>query len=95
MVSPVIFWFLRGLRHSDDRALSEETRRGDGNAVPVHLVDPDLAGSVGLARGAHLIETLRALDVSLDAAVERHDPPARLHEARQRARTSSINEDVT
>lgn len=66
MVSPVIFWFRRDLRLSDNPALLEAARRGEGRVVPVFVIDPELAGSSGPARAAYLKETLRALDASLE-----------------------------
>ncbi|NNN07693.1 MAG: deoxyribodipyrimidine photo-lyase [Acidimicrobiaceae bacterium] len=80
MVSPVIFWFRRDLRLSDNRALVEAARRGDGDVVAVFVIDPQLAASVGPARGAYLSETLRALDASLEGqlVLRRGEPSAEL-----------------
>ena len=80
MVSPVIFWFRRDLRLSDNRALVEAARRGDGRVVPVFVIDPDIAASSGPARAAYLEDTLRALDASLDGhlVLRRGDPAVEL-----------------
>lgn len=80
MVSPVVFWFRRDLRLSDNPALLEAARRGDGEVVPVFVIDPELARSTGPARGAYLAATLRALDVTLEGrlVVRRGDPAREL-----------------
>ncbi|MDH2902770.1 MAG: deoxyribodipyrimidine photo-lyase [Actinomycetota bacterium] len=80
MVSPVIFWFRRDLRLSDNPALCDAVRQGEGSLVAVFVIDPALAASVGPARGAYLSETLRALDASLEGrlVVRRGDPAAEL-----------------
>ena len=69
MVSPVIFWFRRDLRLSDNVALVDAADRGDGDVVPVFVIDPSLTASVGPARTAYLQATLRALHESTRAAL--------------------------
>jgi deoxyribodipyrimidine photo-lyase len=64
MVSPVIFWFRRDLRSSNNVALAEAAAHGDGDVVPVFVIGPSHPASVGTrtacleaARGA-LRETM-------------------------------------
>jgi hypothetical protein len=99
VVSPVIFWFRRDLRLSDNRALVAAIRTGDGNLMPVFVIDPELAGVVpppcaqpGALEG--LLTPPGYVAPMVAAAVERSDAPARCHEARNRARRSSMDEGV-
>ena len=93
MVSPVIFWFRRDLRLSDNPALIAAARRGDGRVVATFVIDPRLSARVGPARGAYLVATLRALDDSLGGSlVLRRGDPAR--ELRELARETGAREVV-
>ena len=62
---PIIFWFRRDLRLSDNPALVEAVRRSDGHVAAVFVVDRDFAAPSGSARIDFLRRTLEALDVDL------------------------------
>ena len=80
MVNPVIFWFRRDLRLGDHPGVLEAARRGDGHVAAVFVIDPALSASVGPARAAYLVATLRALDQAMGGRliVRRGDPGAQL-----------------
>ena len=63
--TPTIFWFRRDLRLTDNPALIEAARRGDGDVVAVFVVDGTFARPSGAARVAFLRACLEALDDSL------------------------------
>jgi deoxyribodipyrimidine photo-lyase len=68
-----IMWFRRDLRLADNPALAEAA--GDGDVVPVFVVDPAFARA-GRPRRAFLARSLLSLDASMDGAlVVRHGDP--------------------
>jgi deoxyribodipyrimidine photo-lyase len=64
-----VLWFRRDLRIHDNPALVAATdaawAAGDGNVVPVVLIDPALWPTWGPAKQAYLIDSLTSLDASL------------------------------
>lgn len=64
-----VLWFRRDLRVHDNPALVAATQAawatGDGNVVPVVLIDPALWPTWGPAKQAYLIDSLTSLDASL------------------------------
>jgi hypothetical protein len=73
-----VLWFRRDLRLRDNPAL-HEAQRGDGDVVPLFVLDNALWGRAGPNRRAFLAECLRALDESLDGRlVVRHGDPQRI-----------------
>jgi len=64
-----VLWFRRDLRIHDNPALVAATaaafESGDGNVVPVVLIDPGLWPTWGPAKQAYLIDSLTSLDASL------------------------------
>jgi deoxyribodipyrimidine photo-lyase len=78
--TPTIFWFRRDLRLSDNPALVEAARRGDGEVAAVFVVDASFARPAGSTRVAFLRACLESLDASLDGrlAVRVGDPAAQL-----------------
>jgi deoxyribodipyrimidine photo-lyase len=64
-----VLWFRRDLRVHDNPALVAATdaawAAGDGNVVPVVLIDPALWPTWGPAKQAYLIDSLTSLDASL------------------------------
>jgi len=64
-----VLWFRRDLRIHDNPALVAATdaawTAGDGNVVPVVLIDPALWPTWGSAKQAYLIDSLTSLDASL------------------------------
>jgi len=63
---PSIFWFRRDLRLADNPALLAAVAAGDGDVVPLFIIDPALLASVGPSRASYLVATLRALSDSLE-----------------------------
>jgi deoxyribodipyrimidine photo-lyase len=65
-----VLWFRRDLRVHDNPALVAATdaawAAGDGNVVPVVLIDPALWPTWGPAKQAYLIDSLTSLDAALD-----------------------------
>ncbi len=81
---PSVMWFRRDLRLGDNPALLEAT--GDGDVLPLFVLDPALWGPAGPSRRAYLGASLRALDASLRQrdgrlSVVRGDPVRRVVEA--------------
>ncbi len=73
---PAVLWFRRDLRLSDNPALLEALRAGDGSAMAVFVVDPGLWRAAGPVRRGYLAQSLRALDTSLGGQlVVRHGDP--------------------
>ena len=66
---PIIHWFRRDLRLSDNTALNAAARDSDGLVIPVFVLDDGLlkGRSVAVARVQFLLESLRALDDGLRA----------------------------
>ena len=62
---PTIFWFRRDLRLTDNPALAEAVRRGDGEVAAVFVVDDVFAAPAGAARVDFLRRTLESLDRSI------------------------------
>jgi len=60
---PSVMWFRRDLRLGDNPALLEAT--GDGDVLPLFVLDPALWGPAGPSRRAYLAASLRSLDASL------------------------------
>jgi deoxyribodipyrimidine photo-lyase len=74
-------WFRRDLRLADNPALLEAA--GDGDVLPLFVLDPALWGPAGPSRRAYLGASLRALDASLrqrgaGLSVVRGDPVRRV-----------------
>lgn len=73
-----IIWFRRDLRLSDHPALVEavEEARGDGEVVPLFVLDERLWGPAGANRRAFLVGCLRSLDEAIGGhlVVRRGDP---------------------
>jgi hypothetical protein len=100
VLSPVVFWFRRDLRLSDNRAPMEAARRGDGNVVPAFAfaiafaIDPELAALAptqcprpGAVEG--LFAPAGHVAPMVVAVSERNDDFARLDETRHLARVPS------
>ncbi|MGZ5401161.1 MAG: cryptochrome/photolyase family protein, partial [Nocardioides sp.] len=60
-----VMWFRRDLRLADNPALLEAV--GDGDVLPLFVLDPKLWGPAGVSRRVYLGESLRSLDDSLRA----------------------------
>ena len=64
-----VLWFRRDLRIHDNPALVAAVEQawadGDGNVVPVVLIDPNLWPGWGPGKQAYLIDSLRSLDDSI------------------------------
>ncbi|MBB6627244.1 deoxyribodipyrimidine photo-lyase [Nocardioides sp. KIGAM211] len=60
---PSVMWFRRDLRLQDNPALLEAC--GDGDVLPLFVLDPALWGPAGPSRRAYLGASLRALDADL------------------------------
>ncbi len=76
-----IIWFRRDLRLSDHPALVEavERARGDGEVVPLFVIDDRLWGPSGDNRRAFLVGCLRELDDAIGGhLVVRHGDPAKV-----------------
>jgi deoxyribodipyrimidine photo-lyase len=78
---PSVLWFRRDLRRHDNpallAALDAARSDGDGEVVPLFVLDDALWKPSGDARRAWMVRSLRALDRSLDGAlVVRHGDPA-------------------
>lgn len=71
-----LHWFRRDLRLADNPALLRAAEAGEGQVVPLFVLDPALWGPAGAVRQAYLNASLRALDADLDGAlhVRRGDP---------------------
>jgi deoxyribodipyrimidine photo-lyase len=71
-----VLWFRRDLRLADNPALLRAAADGDGDVVPLFVLDPALWEPAGDVRRAYLNASLRALDDSMDGAlhVRRGDP---------------------
>jgi len=69
---PSIFWFRRDLRLADNPALLAAVAAGDGDVVPLFIIDPALLASVGPSRASYLVATLRALSDSLEGRLVLH-----------------------
>ena len=61
-----IFWFRRDLRLGDNPALNAAVRAGDGDVVPVWIVDTTFSSPAGPNRVKFLRSTLQSLDASLN-----------------------------
>ena len=61
-----IFWFRRDLRLGDNPALNAAVRAGDGDVVPVWIVDTTFSSPAGPNRVKFLRATLESLDASLN-----------------------------
>ncbi len=69
-------WFRRDLRLSDNPALVEAAAV-DGRVVPLFVIDPAVWGPASEVRRAYLVDSLHALDDSLDGnLLIRHGDPA-------------------
>ena len=68
-----VLWFRRDLRIHDNPALVAAVEAawatGDGNVVPVVLIDPALWPTWGPAKQAYLIDSLRSLDASMGGSL--------------------------
>jgi deoxyribodipyrimidine photo-lyase len=78
-----VLWFRRDLRLADNPALlaAVDAARadGDGQVVPLFVVDPVLWNASGPVRQAYLVASLRALDASLGGQLLlQHGNPAHL-----------------
>ncbi len=58
-------WFRRDLRLGDNPALLEALDRGEGQTIPLFVLDPYLWSRAGVSRRTYLAESLRALNESL------------------------------
>ncbi len=68
-------WFRRDLRLHDNPALLAAAS-GDGEVVPLFVLDQNLWGPAGDRRRAYLADSVRALDCSIDGSlVVRHGDP--------------------
>lgn len=80
-MSPIIHWFRRDLRLSDNTALSAAARDSGSPVIPVFILDDRLLKGrfVGAARVRFMLESLRALDAALrergSALIFRHGDP--------------------
>ncbi|MEI6454368.1 MAG: deoxyribodipyrimidine photo-lyase, partial [Actinomycetes bacterium] len=77
---PSIFWFRRDLRLRDNPGLlaaaNESRSLGDGEVVPLFVLDPRLWASAGPVRQAYLVASLASLDASLGGSLLiRHGDP--------------------
>ncbi len=63
---PTVLWFRRDLRLTDHPALLAAVAAGDGEVVPVFVVDPALWRTGAAPRLAYLARSLRHLDTTLD-----------------------------
>ena len=77
---PSIFWFRRDLRLLDNpgllAAVIESRTSGDGQVVPLFVLDPNLWGKSGPVRQAYLVATLTSLDAALGGKLLiRHGDP--------------------
>ena len=78
VATPVVFWFRRDLRLSDNPALLAALDAAQGRVAAVFVVDPGLAGGAGPVRRAYLGATLSSLDESMGGAlIVRRGEPAR------------------
>lgn len=68
MRSPAVMWFRRDLRLSDNPALVEAVRAGDG-VVALFVLDPVLWGPAGANRRSFLVGCLRSLDEAMGGAL--------------------------
>ncbi|MGA0208536.1 MAG: cryptochrome/photolyase family protein [Candidatus Nanopelagicales bacterium] len=78
---PSIMWFRRDLRRTDNPALfaAVESARmdGDGQVIPLFVVDPTLWSSAGAVRQSYLVASLDALGASVDRnLLIRHGNPS-------------------
>lgn len=80
--SPVIFWFRRDLRLSDQPALTAAAVRGAGRVAGLFVLDDRLLVGAGRTRVNYLRATLAALSASMGGAliVRRGDPATVLGE---------------
>ena len=62
---PVVLWFRRDLRLSDNPALAQAARQGPVTAL--FVLDDDLVRTAGEPRLRYFLQTLRALDLQLRA----------------------------
>lgn len=74
-MSTALLWFRRDLRLSDNPALVDAVQSAD-DVVGVFCLDPRLLGPAGNVRVAHLLDSLTALDESMDGnlVLRRGDP---------------------
>ena len=70
---PAVMWFRRDLRISDNPALLEAAA-GDGEVLPLFVVDPALWGPSGPSRRHYLGESLKHLDRRVALVVRTGDP---------------------
>ena len=61
-----IFWFRRDLRLADNPALVAAVQAGDGDVVPVWIIDTTFSSPAGPNRINYLFKTLESLNTSLD-----------------------------
>jgi deoxyribodipyrimidine photo-lyase len=95
---PVVHWFRRDLRLSDNPALVAASGDGETSVLTLFVVDPVLWEPAGSVRQAYLAASLRALDAELDGRLHvRHGDPVTqvLDAARQAgARTVHVTGDT-
>ena len=70
---PAVMWFRRDLRLSDNPALLDAAT-GDGDVLPLFVVDPALWGPSGPSRRHYLAESLRDLDSRVGLTIRTGDP---------------------
>jgi deoxyribodipyrimidine photo-lyase len=70
---PAVMWFRRDLRLSDNPALLDAAA-GDGEVLPLFVVDPALWGPAGPSRRHYLAASLRDLDTRVGLTVRTGDP---------------------
>jgi deoxyribodipyrimidine photo-lyase len=89
-----IIWFRRDLRLSDHPALVEavEEARGDGEVVPLFVLDDRLWGPAGDNRRAFLVGCLRSLDEAIGGhlVVRRGDPARVVAEVADEVRAAKV-----
>jgi len=94
---PSVLWFRRDLRLGDNPALVEASvaahAEGDGRVVPLFVIDPAVWEPASDVRRAYLVDSLRALDASLDGQllIRHGDPVQILPEVAQAAGATSVH----
>ena len=67
---PAIMWFRRDLRLGDNPALltaiNQARAEGDGRVLPVFVIDPHVWGHTSPIRRRYLVNSLTALNATLD-----------------------------
>lgn len=95
---PAILWFRRDLRRGDHPALLAAAAEGGDGVVALFVLDDALLARAGAPRVAYLLDSLAALDASLDGrlTVLRGDPAAVLPALARDVAASAVHvsEDV-